>query len=80
MGEIRLILAAADQTEAESEALLNAYVTTESEVLLHHAAEALLRLFLAHRGWPVCPRLEGCRPARLCEVQATDQGVYLDRC
>lgn len=34
------------------------FVVTESQVLLHHAAEALLRMFLAHAGRPACPWLE----------------------
>jgi hypothetical protein len=32
--------------------------TVESVNLLHHAAEALIRQYLAHRGAPVCPWLE----------------------
>ncbi len=33
------------------------FLIAESQVLLHHAAEALLRLFLAHEGRPPCPWL-----------------------
>lgn len=35
-----------------------AFATCESQVLIHHIAEVLLRLFLAHRGDPPCPALE----------------------
>lgn len=38
-----------------------AFVTTEAEVLLHHVAEALLRLFFAHANAPQCPWLECAR-------------------
>lgn len=34
------------------------YITAESQVLLHHAAEALLRLYLAHEDQPPCPWVE----------------------
>lgn len=34
------------------------YAALESSVLLHHAAETLFRLFLAHREEPPCPWLE----------------------
>lgn len=37
------------------------YVSAESTVLLHHAAEALFRLYLAHAESPVCPWLEVAR-------------------
>lgn len=37
---------------------LQAYLVTESESVLHHAAETLLRLFMAHAGLPACPWLE----------------------
>ena len=32
-----------------------AFVVLEAEVLLHHAAETLLRLYIAHEGDPECP-------------------------
>ena len=35
-----------------------AFLTSESIVLLHHTAEAFVRLFLAHRGKPPCPWLK----------------------
>lgn len=34
------------------------FATCESQVLVHHIAEVLLRLFLAHQGGPRCPVLE----------------------
>jgi hypothetical protein len=37
---------------------VNSFVMTESVVLLHHAAEALIRLVLAHIDDPACPWLE----------------------
>jgi hypothetical protein len=40
------------------------FVFTESEVLLHHASETLLRLYLAHEGAPPCPWLEVARVRR----------------
>ncbi len=40
-----------------SEKQLRQFVTSETEVLLHHAAESLLRLFLAHESHAPCPWL-----------------------
>jgi hypothetical protein len=37
------------------------YLSTESTVLLHHAAEALLRMYFAHAGSPDCPWMEIAR-------------------
>jgi hypothetical protein len=37
------------------------FVFAESEVLLHHVSETLLRLYLAHEGAPRCPWLEVAR-------------------
>jgi hypothetical protein len=46
-------------TDAEVDAASVAhYVTVDSQVLLHHVAEALIRLFLAHVGSPPCPWFE----------------------
>lgn len=50
----------AEDPEAEKKARL-AYLTTESQVLLHHAAEALIRLFLGHAELPICPWFECAR-------------------
>lgn len=40
---------------------LSRYAVAESSVLLHHAAETLFRLYLAHRELPPCPWLEVSR-------------------
>lgn len=44
-------------SEIDTDALRR-YLRMESQVLLHHAAEALIRLFLAHRHGQACPWLE----------------------
>ena len=49
------IRAAADADAEVDAASVARYVAMESQVLLHHAAEALIRLFLAHAGSPPCP-------------------------
>lgn len=36
----------------------SAFVTAEAQTLLHHSAEAMLRLYLAHRTLPECPWVE----------------------
>jgi len=45
----------------EDDKRLQHFITAESEVLLHHAAETLLRLYLAHEPLPACPPLEIAR-------------------
>jgi len=45
------------QTEADERQHL-AFLITESQSLLHHISESLIRLFLAHAGQPVSPWLE----------------------
>jgi hypothetical protein len=52
-----------EDPEPDPEALEH-YATTESVVLLHHATEALLRLFFSHEHWPECPWLEMARLRR----------------
>lgn len=47
-----------DEGRAEVSRDHEAYVVAETAVLLHHAAETLLRLFLAHEGLPPCPWLD----------------------
>jgi hypothetical protein len=42
----------------EEEVRRQRFVVTESQILLHHASEALLRMFLAHEGRPMCPWIE----------------------
>jgi hypothetical protein len=49
---------AVDRTPEEEEDLTTRFVVAESQVLLHHAAEAAVRLFLAHAANPACPWLE----------------------
>lgn len=46
-----------DDGEVDAEDLAK-YVSIESQVLLHHAAETVVRLFLAHRDYPPCPWVE----------------------
>jgi hypothetical protein len=45
-------------TSQLSQMATKADVTAESQVLLHHASEALVRLYLGHEGRPSCPWLE----------------------
>lgn len=45
--------AAKEQTLASSR-----FVAIESQVLFHHAVEAVLRIFLGHEGLPACPWME----------------------
>lgn len=59
----------------ESDDDLDAYVTSEAEMLLHHSAEALMRLFLAHRSMAPCPWLE---VARLLSFRDFKQAVSED--
>lgn len=47
-----------DGDDPEGERLHLAFLVTESQVLLHHTSEALLRLFLGHSGSPPCPWVE----------------------
>ena len=56
LGRLRLALGPAPTRGAHA-----SYVTTEAQGVFHHAAEALLRLFLAHRDLPPCPWLEVAR-------------------
>ena len=46
------------EAAAKAEAEHSRFLVTESEVILHHVAEALLRMYLAHEGAPECPWLE----------------------
>lgn len=45
----------AEMPEAYEEAAHTRFVAIESQVLFHHTVEALLRMLLAHEGWPECP-------------------------
>ena len=46
-----------EDEEAEAAQDRERYVISETEVLVHHAAETLLRLYLAHEPLPPCPWL-----------------------
>ncbi len=53
-----IVVGANERVESHmSEEQLRRFITSETEVLLHHAAESLLRLYLAHEGGPPCPWL-----------------------
>ncbi len=43
---------------AEKEAARSRFLVAESQVLLHHVGEALLRMYLAHERHPLCPWME----------------------
>lgn len=45
-------------TSEDDDEQLRRFIVTEAEVLMHHATEALIRLFVGHRGLPPCPWLE----------------------
>lgn len=47
-----------DLPEGYEESARTRFVATESQVLFHHAVEALLRMLFAHEGSPACPWLE----------------------
>ena len=49
------------EDSAEAKEAWEKFVMAESEVLLHHASETLLRLYLAHEPLPACPWLEVAR-------------------
>jgi hypothetical protein len=56
-GEVTVRQQESEPTD-EGAASLQAFVSTEAEVLLHHASEALLRLYFAHAEGQPCPWLE----------------------
>lgn len=47
-----------EQENAEAQEDRERFVIAEAEILLHHAAETLLRLYLAHEDLPPCPWLK----------------------
>lgn len=62
IGTLKASFGIKDEDEAEQERKARAdFLISESTVLLHHAGEALIRLYLAHLGSPECPRLEAAR-------------------
>jgi hypothetical protein len=64
-GKLKLTRPSIDDSPAD-ERTRKAYVAIETEMLLHHAAETLLRMFFAHRDrgpvpWIELSRLRGAR-------------------
>lgn len=60
-GQIKIVhdrSACGPDDAATEEADRQRFVATESQMLLHHASEALLRMFLAHECQPECPWIE----------------------
>lgn len=57
VGELTATFAAEDSDDDTRDDFL----AVESTVLLHHAAETLLRLYFAHEGLPLCPWLQVAR-------------------
>ena len=49
------------------------YALMESTVLLHHAGEALLRLWLAHKDAPACPWLEVARRTSAADFKKAEK-------
>jgi hypothetical protein len=47
-----------ERTPEEEDDITTRFVVAESQVLLHHASEAAIRMFLAHAANPECPWLE----------------------
>ncbi|MEU3466084.1 hypothetical protein ABZ721_39890 [Streptomyces sp. NPDC006733] len=58
--DIRVDVPVSEPTD-DAERAHAGFITTEAETLLHHASEALLRLFFAHAELPPCPWLECAR-------------------
>jgi hypothetical protein len=58
IGDLRATWSTADKWDEEE---IRDYVSTESTVLLHHASEALFRLYFAHADSPECPWLAVAR-------------------
>lgn len=58
IGELKIAYSV-DDDDSDEEAV--DFLATESSVLVHHAAETLLRLYFAHEGLPPCPWLETAR-------------------
>jgi hypothetical protein len=61
VGRLNYTLEADESRDARDAEDREQFVLAESEVLLHHAAETLLRLYLAHEGTPSCPWLSIAR-------------------
>jgi hypothetical protein len=54
------------------------FLAVESEVLLHHLGEALLRLYLAHESIPPCPWLEVARLRNFAQFKRLLRARFLD--
>lgn len=60
-GPLRIVHDGSEVTEDDErreKADRQRFLVTESQMLLHHVSESLLRMFLAHEGRPECPWLE----------------------
>lgn len=57
-GPVRMLFPADQDSDEETQAFLDRFLVLESEILLHHVTEVLLRLALAHEGSPACPWVE----------------------
>lgn len=69
---------APERNEAEDQESAERFVALEAEVLLHHTAETLMRLVLAHRGPPPCPWLELARLRSFVEFKKELNEVFVD--
>lgn len=63
---------------AEDEAAHLAYLVTESESLVHHLAETLVRLFIAHRDLPPCPWLEVAELTQAWQFKQAAESIAAD--
>lgn len=61
IGDLKVAFGDDSEDPKEVERERREFLVSESSVLLHHAGETLMRLFLAHVGLPKCPRLEAAR-------------------
>lgn len=59
--EVGTFKATSHDNEYASAEEIEHYVATEAVIILHHASEALLRLYFAHEHQPPCPWLEASR-------------------
>ena len=63
--------------EEENSALVEQFVATEAEILLHHISETLLRLYLAHETAPLCPWIEVTRLRNFREFKESARELFL---
>lgn len=76
-GQLRISRVGPELSDEEGQARTDRFVITESQLLLHHVSESLIRMFLAHSGGPECPwmelsalRLPGVFPAKVKALAA----------